>query len=106
MRYPYPVVEVAWLDAASSHGWESEDESDHSIPEVYTIGFLIHEDAHGVTVAATACAERTTNNRLKIPRGMIQQLRYIRGKPRAARAAAQGTDRLPPAASSADPASS
>lgn len=83
MKYPFPVVEVIWLDAESTQGWEDEDESDHEIPEVMTIGFLIHKSDAGITVAATACKERTTNNRLKIPAGMVKSIRYLRGAPKA-----------------------
>lgn len=77
VEYPYPLVEVLWRDAESSHGWEDEDESDHTIPEVWTIGFLIHESEDGITVAATSGKDRSTNNRLKIPRQMVVTMRKL-----------------------------
>jgi hypothetical protein len=93
MKHPFPVVEITWLDAGTAHGWEGDDEVVAKPFEVQTIGFLIRDQADCVMVASTACPEKTSNGRVTIPRGMIQKLRYLSGKPKPAK-----TDPPPPAA--------
>jgi len=97
MKYPFPVVEITWLDAGTSHGWESNDEIEAKPFSVMTIGFLVRDQPDCVMVASTACPEKTCNGRITIPRGMVQAIRYLHGKPKKQTVAAPQTDPLPPA---------
>lgn len=75
----YPIVIVEWEDAESGHGWEEvEGETDHAIPIVYTCGYLIKELEKSLTVASTVDFQGTSNARLKIPRGMVKTIKYLR----------------------------
>ena len=82
MKYPFPVVEVTWLDAGTSHGWEDEAELEAKPFEVMTVGFLIRDLPDCVMIASTACPEKTCNSRITIPRGMVKDMRYLHGKPK------------------------
>lgn len=71
--YPYPLVRVLWVDAATSHGWESKDEREQTVPLVTTIGFLIHENEHLICVASTIGDSGDHNARISIPIGMVKE---------------------------------
>jgi hypothetical protein len=70
-KYPFPLVEVVWTDAQTSHGWESEEETEIDIPIVTTVGFLIKETESGVRIASTIGADKSHNSRMDIPAKMI-----------------------------------
>lgn len=75
----YPLVEVKWEDAATSHGWESPEEirkdSDDEI--AITVGFLVRESQSFIWIASTVDSEGNNNARIKIPRAMIRAQREI-----------------------------
>lgn len=70
-KYPFPLVEVVWTDAQTSHGWEAEEESEIDIPIVTTVGFLIKETEAGIRIASTVGADKSHNSRMDIPAKMI-----------------------------------
>lgn len=70
-KYPFPLVEVQWKDAQTTHGWESEDEHVFEVPVVTTIGFLIKENEDGLVIASTVGSDKTHNSRITIPKGMV-----------------------------------
>jgi hypothetical protein len=73
MKYPKQLVEIVWLDAETTHGWESDDETDLEQVPVTTIGFLIASNEHCVVIASSVST--TVNNaRIKIPKAMIQNV--------------------------------
>lgn len=77
-KYPFPLVEVNWLDAQTSHGWEDKDEIDSEVPVVTTIGFLLKETEDSVVIASTIGQDKTHNSRILIPIGMIKEKRILR----------------------------
>jgi len=77
-KYPFPLVEVKWLDAQTSHGWEDKDEIDSEVPVVTTIGFLLKETEDSVVIASTIGQDKTHNSRILIPIGMIKEKRIFR----------------------------
>lgn len=76
--YPFPLVEVIWEDAESSVGWEGEQETNHETPMVLTVGFLIHQSDKVINIASTVDKEKSTNARLKIPAGMVRNLKVLK----------------------------
>ena len=78
MKYPYPVVQVVWLDASTDIGWEDAGESNTEAPEVMTVGFQLHKDEKTIVVASTSCKERMTNARITIPVGMVKSIKQLK----------------------------
>jgi hypothetical protein len=79
MKYPKTLVEVSWIDAVSTHGWETDAETDLESETMTTIGFIIAGNEESVIIASTIDATGVSNNcRLKIPVGMINTIREIR----------------------------
>jgi len=70
-KYPFPLVEVNWKDAQTSHGWEHSDEVELDIPIVTTIGFLIKESEDALMIASSVGTDKHTNARMLIPKGMV-----------------------------------
>lgn len=104
MKYPFPVVEVTWLDAGTAHGWEGNDEVEAKPFEVMTVGFLLRDQPDCLMVASTTCADKSSNSRITIPRGMVLSLRVLKGpRPVKLPSAAPRTDPPPAAASTVDP---
>lgn len=77
-KYPYPLVEVYWTDAQTSHGWEEEDESEIDTPVVISVGFMIRRNEKGVRLASTVGTDRTHNGRIDIPDKMIQTIKELK----------------------------
>ena len=36
-KYELPLIEIQWVDAETTYGWENIDESDHELPIVTTV---------------------------------------------------------------------
>jgi len=77
-HYPFPLVEVIWEDAESSIGWEGPEETDHGTPLVLTVGFLIHQSDKVIHIASTVDKEKSSNARLKIPAGMVREMKVLK----------------------------
>ena len=77
-KYPYPLVEIQWLDAETSHGWETVAEKiPLVVPVVTTVGFLIEESEDAVRVASTIGDDKSHNARITIPRGMVKAIKTL-----------------------------
>ena len=63
-----PIVIVKWIDAETSDGWDNDH--DDNEPVCYSVGFLVKETEKFLTLAGSF-SEGQTNNRIKIPKGMI-----------------------------------
>lgn len=70
------VVYIEWIDAVASVGWEKQS-IPHSPDLCQAIGFLIHEDKTGITLAATVSKEES-NSRITIPKGWIKSRKVIK----------------------------
>lgn len=77
-KYPYPLVEVIWEDAESSIGWEAPEETDHGAALVITVGFLIHQTDKVLHIASTVDKDKSSNARLKIPAGMVREMKVLK----------------------------
>lgn len=73
MKFDYPLVECVWLDAETSFGWENVEDTDLSLAEAITVGFLLARNEHYLSIASTTSGG-TCNSRIKIPIRMIQTL--------------------------------
>lgn len=73
----YPIVLIEWEDADTDHGWEELEDSDFSPTLASTVGFLIKEDDAAVSIASTYSGS-STNNRMRIPKGMIKTMKVIK----------------------------
>lgn len=80
MKYPYPLVEVLWVDAYTDHGWENEVEVREEL--VITVGFLVTDNEKGLCIASSTGEDGSHNARIVIPAGMIRQMRTINGRKR------------------------
>lgn len=79
IKYPTPLVEVVWHDAATTFGWEHEDEADTTEELMTTIGFVIAKGEHTIIVASSIDNEtgKMNNSRIKIPVGMIKTIKEL-----------------------------
>ena len=75
-KYELPLVEVVWLDAETTHGWEGTEETDMNEVPVTTIGFLVAHN-HSCIVIASSIATSVNNSRIKIPIGMVSSIQEI-----------------------------
>ena len=74
----YPLVEISWDDAATSHGWEAAEDLETEAEIATTIGFLVKETSDHVVIASTIDANGNNNGRIQIPKRMIRKRRVIR----------------------------
>lgn len=89
-----PIVAISWDDA---HGNATACYSQHEIPhapvKVTTIGWLLREDAAGVSVANEYCSDGDYRGVTFIPIGMITARKTISKKPRSTKKAVQPTQK-------------
>jgi hypothetical protein len=79
MKYTRPLLEVMWLDAETTHGWEVHEEVDAEQVPIVTVGFFIKQSPHMLVVASTIDNVEGTqsNSRIKIPIGMIVSVKEL-----------------------------
>lgn len=73
MKYDYKLVEICWLDAETSHGWEEVATTDLDPIPAVTVGFLLAQNEYYLSVASTY-SEGSCNSRIKIPVSMVQTM--------------------------------
>jgi hypothetical protein len=78
-KYKYDLVEILWADAEASHGWEEVKENNAEEVVVVTVGFMVVKTQKTIVLAGSYETTQT-NNRMKIPRGMIHSMRVLIGK--------------------------
>ena len=86
-KYEKPLIEIKWVDAETTYGWENDEEVDHELPIVTTVGFVIKHTVdsrgHGVYIIASTIGGGSCNSRIKIPKNMVVSEKYLykpRGK--------------------------
>ncbi len=77
LKYTHKLVEVLWLDAETSFGWEEIPDTDLEPVLAVTVGFLVSENEHYMAIASTY-SETSCNSRIKIPKSMIQSYRELK----------------------------
>ena len=87
----FKQVRIVWDDAESSDGWDGiPDKLDPKL--VTTIGFLLLEtEKHVLLAASVGHGDEDCNNRLQIPKAMIQTMEVIDGGSKAVAPVAKGT---------------
>jgi len=71
-RSKYKMALVEWQDAESVDDWTSEDEIDHSIAPVFSVGWLLKEDFEAITLALNHDRKNDSFSCImKIPTGMV-----------------------------------
>ena len=78
------LVKVVWHDAHAAQGsaMYAEHEIPHKALVVTTIGWLLRQDAEGVSVANEYCEDATFRGYTFIPSGMIQTVGAVLRAPR------------------------
>ena len=77
MKYDYKLVEIEWLDAETSHGWEEVESTDLDPIRAVTVGFLLAQNEYYISVASTYSVG-SCNSRIKIPVSMVQTMTEIK----------------------------
>lgn len=63
---------ITWRDAGGEQdGWLHADDIDDENPIVKSVGWVVKETANNVTLAMDLADDGETNNRGRIPKGMI-----------------------------------
>ena len=76
----YPMVEVAWDDAAGlRHGWMDRTEKPKA-QMVISVGFLIVDEPEHIIIAQDTDEGGAHNGRTQIPRGMVKYIKLLRKK--------------------------
>lgn len=80
--WPYPLVEVKWLDAETAHGWENAKDVEPSDELVTTVGFLIKKTKTSYMLGASICYQKDAedhafNARVQIPKSMVKKLTVL-----------------------------
>lgn len=74
----FPLLEILWDDAATSHGWEQANDIKPEVEIAVTVGFLVKETAEHVVIASTVGEDGSCNGRIQVPKKMIRKRRTIR----------------------------
>lgn len=74
MSVQLDLVAIHWLDAATTDGWESDEDAENEPHSVYTVGFLVRENSKVYVVASTSDHQGMNNARMNIPKGMVKSL--------------------------------
>jgi len=79
IKYPIPLAEIVWHDAATTYGWELHDDVDTEEELMITIGFIIAKGKSTIVVASSIDKEHhaQSNSRIKIPIAMIQSIKEL-----------------------------
>ena len=93
------IVEVCWIDSSGEHGWHSAKEEIASSMRlkgmcIRTVGYMVHEDEHGLLLTSSLCATGNVLCTLTIPHFAIQSRRRFRSRPEPAAVESPTTDGL------------
>lgn len=66
---------IEWVDAVSCSGWHEISEG-YELHRVKSVGFMVHEDEHSVTIAC-AISDGEANATMTIPKGWIKHWEII-----------------------------
>lgn len=80
-----PLVMVTWNDAHSDldQAWIQADGFSHAPLRVTTVGWVVHQDAEGITLFSESIVDAETASfraRSFIPRGMIVEISILASK--------------------------
>ena len=73
-----PVVRVAWIDSASTHGWQRpEDLKGTGLNKVETVGFLFRNNKKEIHVLQSVDGSHNFGERMAIPRSCVQSVKRL-----------------------------
>lgn len=74
---PFDLVSVVWDDAEADTGWDKVSTPKEAL--VLTVGFLIKKTRKHIVIAGSVTTgEFNTNQRMQIPRAMIQSIEVLK----------------------------
>lgn len=74
----YPVVEIRWGDAWGAPGWKHARDIDNTPMKCVTVGYLIKQDKHGITTAASLDESSDPGMVSFRPHGMITSVKVLK----------------------------
>ncbi len=78
-----PIVQVTWID---SHGGSNDQYTEQDIPHepavIKTIGWLLRDDAVGISIANENCDDSEWRGHTLILRALITNVKYVTSKPK------------------------
>ena len=75
---PRKMFLIEWSDSCAEHGWQSENDVSNVPATCWTVGFIVRDGLHGLTVAPTVSNQGLTLDPLTIPKGCIQSIKQLR----------------------------
>ena len=78
LKFKYPLYIVQWDDAESAVDWQEEPLEPLAPCICTSIGFLVRDEPDRILIADSYFdGTRTISNTIKIPRGMIREMREL-----------------------------
>ena len=77
MDAPGPLVEVEWVDSASTGGWQTKADALEVDLRALAVGYLIRDDDSGVTLAQGADNYGGLLGTLTIPRAAVHAVHRL-----------------------------
>ena len=75
------LIRIKWLDAFGYGGeWQDECEVRAGVVTVYTAGWLVEQDEHGITLAQSWADDdgvKAYFNYMNVPKGMILEMQEV-----------------------------
>jgi hypothetical protein len=78
------LVEVEWIDSASTNGWQrrgeidQEQKQDGGLVECRTVGYLLSKDKRSLRLAQSQSSHGAVAEICAIPRSCIRSIREVR----------------------------
>ena len=73
-----PMIYVEWDDSCVLRGWQSP-EGDHTVAKISSVGFLIREEKHALTISTSLSDYGNIMDGLTIPKAHITKRRRVKG---------------------------
>lgn len=74
---PGPLVEVEWVDSASTGGWQTKEDALSADLQAVAVGYLIRDDDSGVTLAQGADTYGGVLGTLTIPKAAVHAVHRL-----------------------------
>lgn len=73
-----PLVEVSWVDSASTNGWRGKQEPDDVPCKCRTVGYLLKRTKRTLTVAQNLSEFGSTGEWMQIPAAVVKRVRRLK----------------------------
>ena len=71
-----PVVYLEWLDSCTNYGWRNPEEG--HLSKIRSIGFLVKEDKHSLTITTSASLNGQAVDQITIPKVVVSKRKKIK----------------------------